>query len=271
MATMAGFLALALGGALWHSGIGAFSGFGIWSVAAVCPLGFLETVLAARSVAPWLLVPFLAIVVTTALYGRVFCGWICPVPLVRSWLPGSNGNPAGKNGNHDVRLVNVTETADHEARPWPALSVLAGTLVSASVFGFPVFCLVCPIGLILATGFAALHLVRTGQPSFDLMVFPAIVIIELVILKKWCSRLCPLGALLSLLSLAQRGLVPIVDRTRCLVETKGSRCHECQKGCEFDIDLKKPPFEGGINECSKCRVCADNCPARAISFPWWRG
>lgn len=309
--TMAALLVAVVAGAFWHSGIGTFSGFGIWSIAAICPLGFLETTLAARSVVPWLLLPFLVVAVLTAIYGRIFCGWICPVPLVRAWLPDGNGNrpaKAGGNGNsnfwgtvtaepREARAYagganglsatatsataiaaeaacngledNAADAPPGPVRAWPALSVLAGTLVSSSIFGFPVFCLVCPVGLTLATGFAAVHLVRTGQPSIDLLVFPAIVIVELVVLKKWCAKLCPLGALLGLFALFQRGLLPTIDHSRCLVDTKSSRCRECQRGCEFDIDLRRSALAGGVNECTKCRVCADNCPAKAISFPWW--
>jgi ferredoxin-type protein NapH len=282
MMTMAALLATVVVAAFWHSGLGALSGFGIWSVAAICPLGFLETALAARGFVPWLLLPFLIIAVVTALYGRVFCGWICPVPLVRSWLPGGDGRPPAKsngngngngggkgNGNGSGNGANAADAISEPARAWPALSVLAGTLVSSSIFGFPVFCLVCPVGLVFATGFAAVHLLRTGQPSFDLLVFPAVVILELVVFRKWCARLCPLGALLGLFALFHRGLVPRIDHSRCLVDTKGSRCRECQKACEFDIDLRQPAPVGGVNECTKCRVCADNCPAKAISFPWW--
>lgn len=319
MAAMAAVLAAVIVGSFWHSGAGSLSAFGVAAIAAICPLGFLETALAARGFVPWLLVPFLVIAAITAAYGRVFCGWVCPVPLVRSWLPdggdrktkrgkgnrrtcdddkvdagtaseGRNGE-RGNEGNGDLRLASgsspgerlpacnglvdghgpsLPEPAPADAvRPWPALSVLAGTLLSASIFGFPVFCLVCPIGLIFGTGFAAVHLVRTGQPSIDLLVFPAIVVVELVVLKKWCANICPLGALLGLFAIFHRGLAPRVDRSRCLVDTKSSRCQECRKACAFAIELRKPAFEGGLNECVKCRECADHCPVKAIRFPWW--
>lgn len=273
-AAMTVVVVLAALGTVWNVGIGSLSGFGIGQISGVCPLGFLETVLADHSFLPRSLVSFLVIAGITAIFGRILCGWVCPIPLLRHWLPGGKQNKnEPRHGNGDANGSRKSE--DNEPNPEverarPALYLLGGTLLSSAIFGFPVFCLICPIGLFFFTVFGVLRLFRYNEPSLDLIAIPVILLVELVLLKKWCSRLCPLGALLGLFATFHRGLVPTVDPARCLVETRGSRCHQCHSVCAFGVDLKKSPPEGRLNECVKCRDCAAICPAKAISFPWWR-
>lgn len=269
--------------AAWHVGMGSLSGFGAKSISAICPLGYLETALASRTLMPRLVIPFLFFIAITILVGRVFCSWICPIPLVRSWLPNSGTkarNFVSNAPSDDSSPLTVlpaeepTECLQQQASakklPSSGLLILGGTLLSSAICGFPVFCLVCPIGLFFATLFAIIRLFRFNDPSLDLILFPIVIFAELVLLKKWCSKLCPLGALLILFSSLNRNLVPTVDRSVCLAESRGINCRQCRSVCSFDVDLKSENGTGNLNKCSKCRDCAENCPVQAISFPWWR-
>lgn len=141
--------------------------------------------------------------------------------------------------------------------------MLGGTLLSAAVFGFPVFCLVCPIGLTFASIIALVQLFGIQTLSWGVVAFPLLLVLELTVLRKWCSRFCPLGALVSLLSRPNRLFRPKVDGGKCL-RGKGVDCTVCADLCPEGLD---PHFEEGLHDCSKCRDCAVNCPARAISFP----
>lgn len=292
MATMAAAAALVVLGAVLNAGTGSFSAFGVKDISAVCPLGYLETALAGRAIMPRLLIAFLVIAALTALLGRFFCGWICPVPLVRKALiqeddTGRDDHSKQQSIKADAAFENATQDISKEeeqailakeeiAEIVPAvdrhtasgLSVLGITLASSAIFGFPVFCLVCPIGLIFATLFALIRLLHFNEPSLDLLIFPAIIVIELVFLRKWCVKWCPVGALLSLFSRLNRRLVPTVDRSRCLEGNRNVHCGMCRQACSFDIDLRKGMGKGAISECTKCRECAAVCPAQAIWFPW---
>ncbi len=141
--------------------------------------------------------------------------------------------------------------------------VLGGAVLSAAVFGFPVFCLVCPIGLTFATIVAIAQLFQIQALSWGLLVFPLVLTLELTVLRKWCSRFCPLGALMSLLSLPNRFFRPRVDMSKCL-RGKGVDCRICSTVCAEGLD---PHRSACLHECSKCRDCAQNCPVHAISFP----
>lgn len=82
--------------------------------------------------------------------------------------------------------------------------VLAGALGSSAIFGFPVFCLVCPIGLTLTVLIGIWHLFAFNETTWGLVVFPAILLLEVTLLRKWCTRFCPVSALLSLVSSGNR-------------------------------------------------------------------
>ena len=140
-------------------------------------------------------------------------------------------------------------------------AVLVGTLASAAVFGFPVFCLICPVGLTFATIIGLWNLVQFNEPSWALIIFPIILIAEVTVLRKWCSKICPISALVSLLSNLNVTLRPRVKADVCL-RSRGVDCHACVDACPEQLD----PHSGRIPECSKCGKCVEACPAKAISI-----
>jgi len=140
-------------------------------------------------------------------------------------------------------------------------AVLVGTLASAAVFGFPVFCLICPVGLTFATIIGLWNLVQFNEPSWALIIFPIILIAEVTVLRKWCSKICPISALVSLLSNLNVTLRPRVKTDACL-RSRGVDCHACVDVCPEQLD----PHSKRIPECSKCGKCVEACPAKAISI-----
>lgn len=140
-------------------------------------------------------------------------------------------------------------------------AVLVGTLASAAVFGFPVFCLICPVGLTFATIIGLWNLVQFNEPTWALIIFPIILIAEVTVLRKWCSKICPISALVSLLSNLNVTLRPRVKADACL-RSRGVDCHACVDACPEQLD----PHSRRIPECSKCDKCVDACPAKAISI-----
>lgn len=290
--SLAVFAALALG-IVFCLGFGSLSSFGWQQIASLCPLGALEAMLAAKTVIPRGVVCIVLLVAVGAVLGKVFCSWACPVPslrhigqAIRRRTPSIKAGEAEHAGGTVPELkavrplsrrelkalksgctscgTDAAACASHGRRKLDSRHiVLGGTLLSSAVFGFPVFCLVCPVGLTFATVMAFAQLFQIQVLTWGLLVFPLVLVLELTVLRKWCSKFCPLGAVMSLASIPNRLFRPKVDVKKCL-RSHGVDCKVCATVCAEGLD---PHSEDGMHECTKCRDCAKNCPAGAISFP----
>ena len=150
--------------------------------------------------------------------------------------------------------------------------VLGGALLSTAIFGFPVFCLVCPVGLTFATVLVVWRLFAAGDMTIAVILVPALLILELVFLRKWCTRFCPLSALMNLVSRFSKTLMPVIDDSKCLETSQGVPCSRCAQVCESDINIRHIAYgERTLADCSRCRNCADVCPTKAITFPVFSG
>ena len=284
-------------GFLTNLGIGTISAPGIWDISILCPLGALGTMLASKMMVPRALVSLVVMVVLIVIFARAFCGWICPVPLVQK-LRDLFSKPQTKEAKAEdadgTKAANVAPLTDEEKaalatgcekdakglagcascakKRGDAVDarhfVLGGALVSTFIFGFPVFCLVCPIGLTFATILLLVNLFGQGDVTWSLIVVPALLIAEVVLFKKWCHKLCPLSAFMSLIAKLNRTFKPTIDDAKCLETSKGATCGRCGKACNEGIDPRHPELsEAAWSECTKCRSCVDACPANAITMP----
>ena len=255
-------------------GIGNLSGFGWDAFSVLCPLGYLESLVAGTTFVPRAFISFVVILVLIVVFGRVFCAWICPMPTLQRLIPGVRGRKRKADAQVAQGVSACEATADKPAgkvrrvRFDSRFGVLLGALASAAIFGFPVFCLICPVGLTFATVLLVMRLFAFGDVTWAVVVVPLVLLIEVVFLRKWCGKFCPLGALISLVSGANRTLRPHVDDAACLFTSKGMRCFACSKACPEHLDVRRPQLsEEALGNCTKCRECADACPAKAISFP----
>lgn len=270
-----------------HAGVGTPSAFGIGDIAALCPLGGLETMIASKTIVPPMLIGLGVVVVLTLLVGRAFCAWGCPVTLMRKVTgrgAGESGaSPLAAGGGPAGSLVAAAEgeggpasspAAAREKKEEKGVAsrpsrffVLGATLLTTAAFGFPVFCLVCPVGLTFGTLVVVWRLFQFSEVTWSLLVFPAILVLELVVLRKWCHRFCPLGALLSLIARGNRTFRPQANADACLHAAHGERCNRCADVCPEGVNLHDKTVSAPMNECVKCRACADACPMHAITFP----
>ena len=316
LAALAFFLLFLLGLAV-HTGWGTASSFGIAEIAAICPLGNLEAMLASKTFLPRALVGFAVFLVVAALLGRFFCGWLCPVPWVEKALsklraPGrrfglglkespaasetprtsactttnASSNTASESGKNaprscpsgascasssckDCALASrVKEKADQATEKTPYW-ILGGALASSAVFGFPVFCLICPVGLTFALTVALWRLFEFNETNWAILWFAGFLVLELLVLRRWCSRFCPLGALWTLASRLNRFFRPKAREDLCTRMTHGVPCTICRDVCPEGIDPASVAHDPMLlARCTKCGACAAACPTGAVHFPF---
>ena len=250
------------------SGVGTLSSFGWKDISILCPLGALTTMLASKAIIPRALISLVLVCALILVFGRLFCGWVCPIPVVNKLPQLFRKKDSGAAAKAKACETSCLDCSEHVGKKADSRHlVLLGALVSATVFGFPVFCLICPIGLAFGTIFLVISLFAGGDLTWSVLLVPVLLLLEVTVFKKWCGKICPLGALMSLLGKVNRKtLQPTVDTGSCIEQ--GSRtCGRCSAVCEVGVDPRHPERGATFNECVKCRECVVSCPAHAITFP----
>ncbi|NOZ12215.1 MAG: 4Fe-4S binding protein [Acidobacteria bacterium] len=232
-----------------------------------------------------LLFPSLFIILLTIVFGRVFCGWICPVGTLLDWL-------------------------DKGIRPKPRPSIrfrkikylLLVLLLVSSLFGLQLIGFLDPFSLLVRGGTFAVdpifNLIASGffntvythapalaehvtepvytvlkngilpfRQSFyflsglSLLILAAIGAMEKLGKRFWCRNLCPLGAMLALFS--RWSFFRRIPSSSC------KNCPQCAPNCRmnaFDPDSGKLHHE----ECNMCMDCVDDCLNQSPRFTFTR-
>ncbi len=112
-------------------------------------------------------------------------------------------------------------------------------------------------------GWVTLSHLHYFQPVFymatiTLLIFGAILFLNRLVPRFWCRYLCPLGALLSLVS--PLGLFKRRVNEDC------NQCMLCRKTCPMGA-IPDDPAATRTSECIQCKRCAEVCPQAAIAFP----
>lgn len=258
----------------WQTGT--LCSVGYDAIAYICPLGALETIFGSWAFVPRVLICLAVVVIVALVFGKAFCSWVCPVAPLSDLLRGRKAREKDEcertQAAHRVleRWSDTNAAQAEKHKPFRSRVdgrhvVLAGSLASAAVCGFPVFCLVCPIGLTFASAIALYRLIGFNEPAIEVLVFPALLVLELTVLRKWCHRFCPVGALLSLLSRGNRTFKPHVNASMC-ARHAGSSCAACAQACPEHIDPCADLGDRSLAECTRCGACVNTCPAKALSF-----
>lgn len=300
---MIAVLALVAVGYFTAFGIGNVCGIGFDSITLLCPLGSLLSMIAGKTAIPMAVVSIVAVFVICVLLGKAFCSWVCPVHFLSKLKPGKKagkkaaageaaeaGEAAADGASAGGASAPLTESerkllgkkgcglCEHPCGKSKGIKldsrhgILAAALVTTGIFGFPVFCIICPVGLTFISVMLIMRLFAFGEATWTIVLFVAIILVEVILLPRWCKHFCPLGALLSLFSAANKTFVPKIDESKCLNTTANVECNRCVAACPEGINLHDiAKGETTLNDCSKCKACSDVCPASAITFDFLPG
>ncbi len=186
------------------------------------------------------LLPILA----TLIFGRFFCGWICPATFlyelnsnVSLWLNKFGFKAANRRFSKKFKyLVLVVGMV---------LSAFTGTILFASIYPPAVLGRELYFSIALS-GFGAGTLFFVVTLLFDSFVSK----------RGFCRYLCPGGALYSFLGYFR------LFRIKRLVESCND-CRKCNAVCEFGLN---PMLDDFGAECNNCAACIAVCPKDAMTF-----
>lgn len=237
-----GILLFILLGAMLDFVTGTFAAFGLPMLRFICPVGFLEITLATRSIV-WTALPYTLLALgAVLLVGRFPCGWLCPMYKFKHWA-------ASKVPMH--RLTAATAKIPIRVTWRDGVAVLTGVLAVSAITGYPVYCIICPIGIISRNAIS-LGTHFTVHADILLLAFYPIV---LGIFVDW-QRVCPVGSIGGIANQTAPFQPIQVNHERC------NDCGQCQEACPEDIPL----FEEGVDlgACTACMHCYEACPGNAI-------
>lgn len=211
-----------------------------------CPIGALQNVFIyagdiAGHMTPY--VQFGAVVLVTLLFGRVFCGWACPLGATQFFLL---RREHGKK-NHRREIPHEY----HSILRWSKYGVLGILIALVILTGQPIFQDIDPFRALFNLDF------RWGVPLAFLIVVLAA---SLIVGFPFCKYVCPLGAFLGLLQ--PLSLFKIRFSSSC------TNCKVCSNvACDYGA-IEPGATCPTINqrECVRCGECLSRCPSGAISF-----
>jgi len=216
----------------------------------------------------------------TIIVGRAWCSWLCPLGTILDWLPSRTQRKAAL---HSL---------------WRHLKyLLLFMILFAAILGNLTLLILDPITLFyrslangvlpglrsvlkaVEVGLYQIEVLQPGVEWFDqhilpsvlpgqsfflpnvLLIIPLGVVLTLNIVahRFWCTCICPLGALLGLISRIAR-ITREVNQTIC------TKCQRCAEICPTEAIDTENKFLSSSSECTMCLDCKQVCPSHAITF-----
>ncbi|MCD4655450.1 4Fe-4S dicluster domain-containing protein, partial [bacterium] len=236
------------------------------------------------------LLPGLFFLLSSLVFGRWFCGWMCPLgtlldfvhPITRNSRSSGNQQSSPGNPKRKIRyvLLIVILVAAFFGLPLVGLfdpfSILVRGLTLA---GYPAFNHGVESFFTLTYQHAPSYVNAVTEPIyftlkatilpfqqnvFKFSLLSGLILFSVFLLEKWeqrgfCRNICPLGAFYGITS--RIGLLHGHGGD----DSCGS-CRLCQSGCRMgtiDSDRKI-----SMSDCNLCMDCVNNCPKQIISFNW---
>ncbi|MBV1884226.1 MAG: 4Fe-4S binding protein [Pseudomonadales bacterium] len=218
---------------------GTFFGFKISD-----PLAVLAQIFSGLEIVWPFVVTGLVPVVLTVLFGRFYCGWICPATFLYE-LNTNLGLLLGKYG-----FVTGKKQLDQR---WK-YAVLLGCLLLGSLTGTVLVSSFYPPAIVGREIYYGIALDGFGLGA---LFVGLTLLFDLFVAKRgFCRYLCPGGALYSLLG--QFRLLRIQRNVKTCND-----CVKCNAVCEFGLEPMQDKFGG---ECNNCGACVATCPTDALTF-----
>ncbi|HOW72556.1 MAG TPA: 4Fe-4S binding protein [Phycisphaerae bacterium] len=226
------------------------------------------------------------VAVFALMWGRVFCGWVCPIGFIQelaakstSWMRLLPGGKTAARIRFVLALVLLTGTVTAysfiRTENEPVLQGLAaGYLIALAMLimlsvsdrqwekrlrkvrylALSAFVFATVVGVYLNAAFCVLF--TNDWRASPVLLLAGVLFASLVLSQAWCRFLCPEGALLGLLTRFSGTRIRL-DSGRC------SACNACGAACPVEaIEV------GQVDElsCLYCCKCVDACPTNALGM-----
>lgn len=227
-------------------------------------------------------VPWLAIItiLLTLVFGRVWCGWICPMGTVLDIFPSRIKKPFNKLNLESLRKIKygvllsilvgaifgnltllVLDPITIMLRAvilgiWPAIDIAVSAV---EIFLYPFPFLSEPISWLdnlLRQSVLPVTPFYYRDAILYAAIFIGVIVFNLLASRFWCRYLCPLGAMLALIS-----KISIFRRS---VNKTCIHCNRCTRECPTGTIDPEKNYISDASECTMCLECFIICPSNSI-------
>jgi polyferredoxin len=224
----------------------------------------------------------LVTVLLTLVFGRAWCGWICPLGTVLDLIPlkrwrGKRPAPSEKwRGVKYALLIIILMAAllgnltllfldplaiffrTLSTAIWPALDQMV-TAVEAGLYQVPAMS-----GPLTSLDMLVRPVLLPAEPAYYREAFlfagffVGLVLLNIFAPRFWCRYLCPLGGLL--------GWISRVALFRREVGEACGGCQLCTQACPTGTIDPARGYASDPAECTLCMDCLETCPKGFVSF-----
>ncbi|MFB0518579.1 MAG: 4Fe-4S binding protein, partial [Acidobacteriota bacterium] len=219
------------------------------SIHAYCPFGAIESLYnnLVHGTFVWKVqyssyVMFIAVVGISLLFGKGFCGWICPFGSFQEWIRIGGAKLSGQKKSL------LPQSVDAGMR-YLKYGVVLLIVIPTYITGRMVFENYDPFVAFFHFG---KNITRHLQPAY--IILGVVVVFSLFIGRFWCRYFCPLGAILGLLNKISFFSIKRVGES-C------TDCELCDRKCPVDIQLSNIDRLKSA-ECIACLESEQACPQK---------
>jgi ferredoxin-type protein NapH len=234
---------------------GTFYAVNILGLSIADPSAITQSIFAAAKVTIPLLFAALFPIILALLFGRIWCGWMCPYLLVSDLVARARQKFAsiiGKSGNKGLPVGKSMK-----ANLYRFGFLIMGTALAGAI-SVPALNYVNAPG-ILST--EAMILVKQGLFSVEIIFIAALMGLELTILPRfYCRLFCPTGSVVSLFRI--RLTMRVANKGR-ISEAPCCRENFCSRVCPMGLE---PFHEGDDLLCVNCGLCIAACKSNRLKF-----
>jgi ferredoxin-type protein NapH len=205
---------------------------------------YLESLVSSKDFTTKAILSVLPIVMIYVIFGRAFCGWVCPMDFI-------------------FALANrIRSKASHELNLSPSIGygIAIAFIIISAIAGIPIFTNylshLTNFFRVISTG-VYLGLDFPADPStlyFSAGILISLIVLELIYPRLWCRVLCPLGKIY--------GLFNKISLLRLkFVEGQCGECNLCEDVCYMRVRMTPYLDQPSLRdtECIYCGNCVEGC------------
>ncbi len=216
------------------------------------PSAILQSIFAAGSLTVPLMGAALFPVLLALLFGRVWCGWMCP------YLVMSDGvNRVRRIWSKTPTQQSIPVQSPLRANVTRFVFLVIGIILAGAI-GIPVLNYVNAPGILSAE---TMILVKNHRFTIEILFILSILLIELLLFPRfWCRLFCPTGSVVSAFK------TPLTLRVENHIKNPKAPCckeHYCFGVCPMGLD---PYKESKDLLCVNCGKCIDACPYDRLNY-----